>query len=122
MTARSLRIFVVEDHADTARGLKKYLESRGHQVIVAQDVSSALRLADEQPFDVLLSDLGLPDGNGWELLQQLRSRRPVRAIAMSGYNTDADRDRSSRVGFLQHLAKPLRLDTLMAALCSAAAA
>ncbi|MFN2508223.1 MAG: response regulator [Chthoniobacterales bacterium] len=121
MTARPLRVFVVEDHPDTARGLKLYLQAQGHVVLLAGDVTSALRVAEQNQFDVLLSDLGLPDGNGWELLQQLRSLGPVKAIAMSGYNSDADLERSQRAGFLQHLPKPLMPETLNAALQSAAA-
>lgn len=122
MTWRGIRIFVVEDHADTALGLSRLLQAQGYCVLMAADMQSALRLAEKEHFDVLLSDLGLPDGNGWDLLQQLRARGPVKAIAMSGYNSEADVERSSRVGFLQHLAKPLRPDTLAAALLSAAAA
>ena len=115
-SARKLRVFVVEDHPDTVWGLRRYLQARGHDVLVATDMTSALEVAQEERFDVLLSDLGLPDGSGWSLLQTLRSRGPVKAIAMSGFNSDADRERSERVGFLQHLAKPVRPEMLNAAI------
>jgi len=113
---KRIRVFVVEDHPDTVWGLRKFLLARGHEVLVATDVSSALRIAEEEPFDLLLSDLGLPDGDGWNLLRTLRTRGPVKAIAMSGFNSDADREQSRRVGFLQHLAKPVRPETLGAAI------
>ena len=110
--AKNLRIFIVEDHADTARGLAMYLRASGHQVHVALDVRSARQLATEIDYDILLSDIGLPDGNGWELLEELRARRPITAIAMSGYNTDADRARSKAAGFVEHLPKPLTPEEL----------
>jgi CheY-like chemotaxis protein len=109
---RSLRIFVVEDHAETARGLAMYLRSTGHEVHVALDVRSARQLSTEIDYDILLCDIGLPDGNGWDLLEELQARRPIKAIAMSGYNTDADRARSKAAGFAEHLAKPLTPDEL----------
>ena len=109
---RHLRIFIIEDHADTARGLAMYLRASGHEVHVALDVRSARQLATEIDYDILLSDIGLPDGNGWELLEELRARRPITAIAMSGYNTDADRARSKAAGFVEHLPKPLTPEEL----------
>ena len=110
--AKRLCIFIVEDHADTARGLAMYLRASGHQVHVALDVRSARQLATEIEYDILLSDIGLPDGNGWDLLEELRARRPIKAIAMSGYNTDADRARSKAAGFVEHLPKPLTPEEL----------
>src|SRR5215211_5673452 len=103
----SLAILVVEDHANTAQSIQRYLRLRGYRVHVAPDVRSARALASSVKFDLLLSDIGLPDGNGWELLEELCTDRSIRAIAMSGYDTDADRARSKAAGFLEHLAKPL---------------
>lgn len=116
------RLIVVEDHAETAEGLKRFLGAVGYQVFVATDMASALSLAAAVEFDVLLSDLGLPDGNGWELLKQLSAERRIPAIAFSGYNSPADRQRSAEAGFLEHLAKPLAPDQLCAAIDRAAAA
>ena len=110
--SRRLRIFIVEDHEATARGLASYLRGTGHEVHVALDVRSARQLATEIDYDILLSDIGLPDGNGWDLLEELRARRPIKAIAMSGYNTDADRARSKAAGFAEHLPKPLTPEEL----------
>ena len=116
---KSLRVFIVEDHAETARSLAMYLRASGHQVHVALDVRSARQLATEIEYDVLLSDIGLPDGNGWDLLEELSARRPIKAIAMSGYNTDSDRARSKAAGFAEHLPKPLTPDDLDAAFARA---
>ena len=110
--SRRLCIFVVEDHAETARGLAMYLRASGHEVHVAADVRSARQLATEIDYDILLSDIGLPDGNGWDLLEELKARRPITAIAMSGYNTAADRERSEAAGFVEHLPKPLTPEEL----------
>ena len=116
------RLIVVEDHAETAEGLKRFLNAVGYQVFVATDMASALSLATSVQFDVLLSDLGLPDGSGWELLKRLSTERRIRAIAFSGHNSPADRQRSAEAGFLEHLAKPLAPDQLCAAIGRAAAA
>lgn len=121
MTENPLRVIVVEDHADTAEGLRRFLTSIGYKVYIAPDVASARALAKAVEFDVLLSDLRLPDGTGWELMQELSAEGPVKAVAMSGYNTDADVERSMKVGFLYHIAKPLAPETLSAALKQAAA-
>jgi DNA-binding response OmpR family regulator len=110
--ARRLCIFIVEDHADTARGLAMYLRASGHEVHVAPDVRSARQLATEIDYDILLSDIGLPDGNGWDLLKELKARRPITAIAMSGYNSESDRARSKAAGFVEHLPKPLTPEEL----------
>jgi CheY-like chemotaxis protein len=114
-----LRIFIVEDHADTARGLAMYLRATGYEVHVAADVRAARQLATEIEYDILLSDIGLPDGNGWDLLEELSARRPITAIAMSGYNSDSDRARSKAAGFFEHLPKPLTPDELDAAFARA---
>ena len=112
MSDQKFRILVVEDHVDTAYGLKMYFSGRGHDVQVALDVKSALAAAQERVFDILLSDLVLPDGNGWDLLRQLRARGPVRAIAISGYNDEEDIARSKEAVFLLHLAKPIAMAEL----------
>lgn len=123
MAREPVRVIVVEDHADTAEGVRKFLSRIGYKVYVAPDVASARALAKAVEFDLLLSDLQLPDGTGWELLTELNQSEsgPIRALAMSGFNTDADIARSKRVGFLDHIAKPLSVERLSAALESAAA-
>ncbi|MDQ6625437.1 MAG: response regulator [Verrucomicrobiota bacterium] len=113
--SRPWRIFLVEDHVDTARAISGYLRSLGHSVSVANDVRTARKCAGTGEFDILLSDLGLPDGNGWDLLRELRPGASFKAIAMSGYNTPEDLERSKAAGFLEHLAKPLVPEELEAA-------
>ena len=117
-SARSLRVLVVEDHLDTRNGLELFLGMLGYELRFAVDVASALAAASEEEFDVLLSDIGLPDGNGWELLRELdkRGRRPAVAIAMSGFNTDRDLACSRDAGFAMHLVKPFQPEKLEAAL------
>jgi CheY-like chemotaxis protein len=102
-----LKFFVVENHQDTLDALKMFLEAQGHEVDSALDMTTALAKARDSKFDVLISDIGLPDGDGWELLKQLRADRPsVKAIAMSGYGMRADLDRSKAAGFGAHIIKP----------------
>ena len=120
MNQKCLRVIVVEDHADTAEALCKFLTTIGYKVYVAPDVASARALAKAVEYDVLLSDLRLPDGTGWDLIEELRLEGPVRAIAMSGYNSEADVERSKQVGFLDHIAKPLVPERVTAALKRAA--
>lgn len=112
MNEQKLRILIVEDNVDTAYGLKMYFTTRGHEVRVALDVGSARTTAAQYAFDILLSDLALPDGNGWDLLRELKANGPIRAIALSGHNTPEDIARSEEAGFRMHLAKPFAMREL----------
>ena len=116
MARKPIRLIVVEDHPDTAEGLKKFLKAVGYQVFVATDIGSALSLASSVDFDLLLSDIALPDGSGWELLKQLTAERPIRAIAFSAHNEPEDLKRSAAAGFVEHLAKPVSPEQLCAAI------
>jgi len=110
---RALRILLVEDHGDTARILARLLTSQGHDVRISADLNHALRLSRHWEFDLLISDLGLPDGNGLELMRQLRSIHPgIPGIAVSGFGTDDDVRRSLAAGFEEHLVKPLSIAAL----------
>jgi CheY-like chemotaxis protein len=122
MPQKQLRLIVVEDHADTAEGLKKFLKAVGYQVFVATDMTSALSLASAVEFDLLLSDLALPDGDGWELMKRLSADRRIRAIAISAHSSPADMQRSAEAGFIEHLPKPLCPEKLCAAIDRAAVA
>ena len=79
-------------------------------------ITDALRIAQEEEFDILLSDIGLPDGSGLELLRRIRETRPVPALALSGFGMDEDVQRSQDAGFFDHLIKPVSLDRLQAAI------
>src|SRR4051812_47387099 len=114
---RPLKFFVVENHQDTLDAIKMFLEAQGHTVTAARDVKSALKLAPKTAFDVLIGDIGLPDGDGWELLKQLREKMPdVKAIAMSGYGMRADLEKSKVAGYGAHIVKPFGPNELAAAL------
>ena len=109
-------ILVVDDHDDTLRSMKMLLTRLGFEVLAAENMTDALRIAEEQHFDILLSDIGLPDGNGLELLKKIRARRNVPALALSGFGMDEDIDRSREAGFADHLTKPVSMDRLQAAI------
>ena len=109
---RSVRLLLVEDHEDTNRSLTRMLRRRGYEVHTAYDVRSALEMAASKEFDVLVSDIGLPDGSGTDLFQRLRAQRQIFGIALSGYGMEEDIRRSQRVGFAHHLVKPVDLNKL----------
>ena len=101
-----MRIFVVENHPDTLKYLKMYFESLGHSVTTACTMLAALAASPTEDCDVLLSDLGLSDGDGWQLMEQAQFPQPVYAIAMSGYAAESDFARSKDAGFRRHIVKP----------------
>jgi signal transduction histidine kinase len=114
----ALKILVAEDHPDTAESLRLLLTTCGHQVRVATCVRDALTLARDDVFDVLISDIGLPDGRGTDLLTQINQHRPpaLGAIAMTGFGMDRDLEESQRAGFTIHLTKPVEYPALQRAL------
>ena len=109
---KSCRVLLVDDHLDTARAMGKLLTLWGCKVQTANSVQSALKVAADGPFDVLISDIGLPDGTGLELMEQLRERHPVRGIAVSGFGMEEDLNSSRKAGFAEHLVKPVDLGKL----------
>jgi CheY-like chemotaxis protein len=109
-------ILVVEDHDDTLRSMKMLLTRLGYEVLAAENMKDALRISEEQHFDILLSDIGLPDGSGLELLRRLREKRNIKALALSGFGMDEDVERSYEAGFVDHLTKPVSIDRLQAAI------
>jgi len=110
------RVLVVDDHRDTLRSMKLLLTRLGYQVLAAENMTEALRIADEEEFDILLSDIGLPDGSGLELIKHIRATRNVPALALSGFGMDEDVQRSREAGFADHLTKPVSLDRLQSAI------
>ena len=101
-----LRILLIENHEATATFISLFLQRSGHQVTVLPDGQTALSRNDLANFDVILSDIGLPDVNGWDLMRQLRSRTRAYAVAMSGFGGEADVQRSLVSGYQYHLVKP----------------
>ena len=119
---RPLRILLVEDHGVTANMMRKVLTADGHSVETAGDVATALELAGRHDFDLLVSDLGLPDGSGHDLMRELRARgHKFPGIALSGYGQEEDIQRSRQAGFAAHLTKPASRELVARAVAAATA-
>ncbi len=110
-------VLIVEDDVDTGEALQQLLAESGFDVRAADSVAAATRLFRERPAGVLVTDVGLPDGSGLELLGALKAFNPeLRAIVLSGYGMEEDLERSRALGFTEHFVKPLNLTRLIAAL------
>ncbi|TDU69306.1 PAS domain S-box-containing protein [Prosthecobacter fusiformis] len=107
-----LRILLVEDHKDTRASMELLLRRAGHVVTAADCAAMALEIAEAHTFDLVISDLGLPDLSGMELMSQLRDQHGLRGIAVSGYGMEEDILRSKDAGFVYHLTKPIQMETL----------
>jgi signal transduction histidine kinase len=116
------RLLVVEDHQPTLDVLARLLRKQGHDVVTADTVAAALRCAAQGRFDLVISDIGLPDGNGVDLMAQLTRDYGLRGIALSGYGMEADFARTKDAGFLAHLIKPVDFERLNRVLEQAARA
>jgi CheY-like chemotaxis protein len=119
--AAVMRILVVEDHVDSAILLARVLRAQGHDVRAVGTGADALDECSGRPFDLMISDIGLPDVDGWHLLSLIRQRQPIRAIALTAFTTDADQERSRAAGFDAHLPKPLCVDALVSTLAGLSA-
>lgn len=114
--SKPLRILLVEDHRDTRRTLSRLLTHFGHEVLAANNVHRALEIIGSGEIDVLLCDIGLPDGSGYEVITQAKRQRPIRAVALTGFGTEDDIRRSREAGFDLHLVKPIDLHELQTVL------
>lgn len=115
---RALRLLVVDDHVDTCTGLKLMLERRGYRVTVAHSADHAVEQAARETFDLLISDIGLPDRSGYELMEELRASKSLRGIALSGFGMENDIRRARAAGFSEHLTKPINFERLEEAIHS----
>ena len=115
---RALRILLVDDHVDTCAALEKLLARRGHRVVTAHDVRSAIEAARSDSFDLLISDMGLPDGTGVELMARLNGIGAMRGIAISGFGMYGDVEKSLAAGFAVHLIKPVQFQKLEEAIAA----
>ena len=115
-----LRVFIVENNDDTRLTLSALLRVMGHEVRCAATMREALDELPDADVDVIVSDIGLPDGDGWEMLRRVQLPHPVYAIAMSGYGMAEDRERSHAAGYRHHLVKPMDIEKLEALLEEAA--
>jgi CheY-like chemotaxis protein len=112
-----MRILLVEDHADTGRVLARLLRNAGYVVEHAESAGAALQNFDDSKFDLVISDLGLPDESGLELMKKLRARRPqLPGICLSGYGMEDDLAACRAAGFAEHLTKPVDMQRLRAAI------
>jgi CheY-like chemotaxis protein len=114
--ARPVHILLVEDHESTRVILSRLLRRKGHTVHTAHDLASALAAGRNQRFDLLISDIGLPDGNGLDVMRWFQQYQQIPGIALSGYGMDADIQASREAGFQAHLVKPLDADHLIQAI------
>jgi len=115
-TSKPLRILLVEDHQDTRRTLSRLLTHFGHNVVTADNVEGAIEIMGANNLDVVLCDIGLPDGSGYEVAAQARLNRKIKAIALTGFGTEQDVQRSKEAGFDFHMVKPINMQELQSVL------
>ena len=113
---RKLGILLVEDHEDTLKAMSRLLRKLEHRVTTATCVSGAIKAADNEKFDLVISDVGLPDGTGLQLMEQLRAMYPLKGIALTGYGMESDIEKTKLAGFQRHLTKPINFGDLQAAI------
>jgi PAS domain S-box-containing protein len=110
--AKSYRLLLVEDHADTLSALTTLLKRKGYAVTPAASVAEALLAAESANFDLLLSDMGLPDGTGSDIIRYLKTRGNIRGIALTGFGQDEDITNARAAGFDTHITKPIKIQVL----------
>jgi signal transduction histidine kinase/ActR/RegA family two-component response regulator len=110
--SRKHRVLLVDDHVDTCTGMKLMLERRGFDISVAHSADQAVEKARQENFDLLISDIGLPDRTGYELMRELRQSKDLPGIALSGFGTEADVNKARDAGFSEHLTKPINFERL----------
>jgi hypothetical protein len=120
-SGKRLRILVVEDHSDTLQALSRLLSHFGHEISVADRAQTALNLIDSKEFDVLLCDIALPDGSGYDVIAEAKRKQPVKAVALTGFSATEDIERGKQAGFDFHLSKPVDFHELRAVLGQVAA-
>ena len=106
-SGKKVRILLVEDHPDTRKVLVKLLTLFGYDVTASDTVAGALQALAAAPFAVLISDIGLPDGDGYGLMRAAREKYDIKGICMSGYGMDEDIRKSREAGFCDHVVKPV---------------
>jgi signal transduction histidine kinase len=106
------RVLVVDDHYDTCIGMKRMLERRGYQITVAHSAEQAFEKVRSEDFDLLISDIGLPDRSGYELMREVRLNKDLPGIALSGFGSEQDINQAREAGFSEHLTKPINFERL----------
>ncbi len=120
-SGKSLRILVVEDHSDTLQALSQLLNHFGHDISMADNARSALDMIKAKEFDVVLCDIALPDGNGYDVVVEAKRKGAVKAVAISGFGARDDVERGRKAGFDFYLAKPVDFHELRSVLGQIAA-
>jgi signal transduction histidine kinase len=110
--ARGMQLLLVEDHQETRQLMQRLLKRMGHHVTATNSAQAALAAAASRKFDLVVSDLGLPDMSGLEMMQQMRDLHGLRGIAVSGFGTEEDVAESRAAGFVRHLTKPISIEKL----------
>ena len=106
------RVLLVDDHQDTCLGMKRMLERRGYQISIAHSAQQAVEKVRTQEFDLLISDIGLPDRSGYELMREVRLSKRLPGIALSGFGSEEDVNQAREAGFAEHLTKPINFERL----------
>jgi CheY-like chemotaxis protein len=109
---QGISILLVEDHKDSAEVMSRLLRVKGYSVETCATVAEALKIANERHFNLILSDIGLPDGTGIDLIRQIREHSSIPAIALTGFGMDQDINRYKEAGFDAHLTKPVNIQKL----------
>lgn len=120
-SGKSLRILVVEDHNDTLEALSRLLSHFGHEISVADRAENAINQIKSKQFDVVLCDIALPDGSGYDVIAEAKRKHPVKAVALTGFGGTEDVERGKKAGFDFHLTKPVDFHELRAVLGQIAA-
>ncbi|HTO02932.1 MAG TPA: ATP-binding protein, partial [Opitutus sp.] len=116
--ALPMRLLLVEDDDSSLETFSRLLRRDGHDVVPVSTVVDALAAANSGTFDLVISDIGLPDGTGIELMEQLRRKHGLRGVALSGYGMEEDVARTRQAGFVTHLIKPIQIAELRRVLAS----
>jgi signal transduction histidine kinase len=106
------RVLLVDDHHDTCLGMKRMLERRGYHITIAHSAGQAVEKVRAEDFDLLISDIGLPDRSGYELMREVRLNKHLPGIALSGFGTEQDVRQAKEAGFAEHLTKPINFERL----------
>ena len=123
MSLAGIRVLVVEDEADAAEFVKQLLENYGAVVVIATSAREALDVIETTQPDILISDIGLPEMDGYQLLEQVRQKEAadgasIPAIALTAFARSEDRTRALLAGYQAHLAKPIESTELVATVAS----
>jgi CheY-like chemotaxis protein len=109
---RKRHLLLVDDHRDTCVGMKMMLERRGYSITIAHSADQAVEQTQANEFDLVISDIGLPDRSGYELMRELRASKGLLGIALSGFGSEQDVTKAREAGFSEHLTKPINFDRL----------